>query len=98
MTDTNDVLLVDDDRLIREMVSDIVRDAGFTPVVASSSKEAIGCLASLEPIAAFVDLYMPDSSGDECCKIIKSNEELSHVTSDERQKWIDGYLKTALET
>jgi CheY-like chemotaxis protein len=79
MTDTNDVLLVDDDRLIREMVSDIVRDAGFTPVVASSSKEAIGCLASLEPIAAFVDLYMPDSSGDECCKIIKSNEELSHV-------------------
>jgi len=79
MTESNQVLLVDDDGLIRKMVGDMVSEAGFVPVVAASAKEAIGCLASLEPIAAFIDLYMPDTSGDECCKIMKSNEELSHV-------------------
>ncbi len=79
MTETNQVLLVDDDGLIRRMVGDMVSEAGFVPVVTASAKEAIGCLASLEPIAAFIDLYMPDTSGDECCKIMKSNEELSHV-------------------
>jgi CheY-like chemotaxis protein len=60
MTETNQVLLVDDDGLIRKMVGDMVSEAGFVPVVAASAKEAIGCLASLEPIAAFIDLYMPD--------------------------------------
>src|ERR1700682_1679179 len=79
MTETNQVLLVDDDGLIRTMVGDMVSEAGFVPVVTASAKEAIGCLASLEPIAAFIDLYMPEISGDECCKIMKSNEELSHV-------------------
>lgn len=75
----NQVLLVDDDKLIRAMVGEMVREAGFDPVIAVNGQEAIGALATLQPIAVFVDFYMPDSFGDECCKIIKSNEELSPV-------------------
>jgi uncharacterized protein (TIGR02266 family) len=79
VSETNQVLLVDDDRLIRVMVGQMISDAGCEPVLASSATEAIGRLATLQPLAAFIDLYMPDSHGDECCKIIKSNEELSEV-------------------
>jgi CheY-like chemotaxis protein len=77
--ETNQVLLVDDDRLIRVMVGNMVRDAGCEPVTASNATEAIGSLATLQPLAALIDFYMPDSPGDECCKIIKSNEELAEV-------------------
>jgi uncharacterized protein (TIGR02266 family) len=79
VNEAKQVLVVDDDRLIRVMVGSMVRDAGFEPVIASSAREAIGSLATLQPLAAFIDLYMPDSPGDECCKIIKSNEELADV-------------------
>src|ERR1700737_29074 len=79
VNESKQVLVVDDDRLIRVMVGSMVRDAGFEPVVASNATEAIGSLATLQPLAVFIDLYMPDSPGDECCKIIKSNEELAHV-------------------
>ena len=79
LTEMNQVLLVDDDKLIRAMVGEMVREAGFDPVIAASAQEAIGALATLQPLAVFVDFYMPDSFGDECCRIIKSNEELSPV-------------------
>ena len=75
----NQVLLVDDDMLSRTLVGDMVREAGCEPVLASNATEAIGALADLQPIAAFIDLHMPDSPGDECCKVIKSSEELSEV-------------------
>ncbi|MBL9037275.1 MAG: response regulator [Archangium sp.] len=71
------VLVVDDDALIREMVSDMVRHAGCEPVPAASTHDAIGLLAVLQPMAVFLDLFMPEDPGDECCHVIKSNSDLA---------------------
>lgn len=79
MIDFEKVLVVDDDALIRDVVSDMVRRAGFEPVVASSTHDAIGLLAVLKPLAVVLDLHMPEDPGDECCKVIRADKELARV-------------------
>ena len=73
------VLVVDDDPLILQIVADLVREAGCDPVPLSSATEAIGALATLQPLAVLLDLYMPEGAGDECCRVIKGNEDLASV-------------------
>lgn len=73
------VLVIDDERLIRNMAGDIIAQTGCVTVEAASGREAIELLATLQPLLVFLDLYLPDEPGDEVCRIIKGNRELSAV-------------------
>lgn len=54
------VLVVEDEPLIRLMVCDVLRDAGFTVVEASSAEEALGFLqAGREVRMVFSDVNLP---------------------------------------
>jgi two-component system, response regulator PdtaR len=59
------VLVVEDVVLVRMLICEYLRDAGFTIVEATSGDEAMAILdTSLEIDAVFADLYMPNSSID----------------------------------
>jgi two-component system NtrC family response regulator len=57
------VLIVDDEKALRDGLSEAVRDLGYEPVVASSGREALTVAASAKPNAALLDLRMPDMDG-----------------------------------
>jgi DNA-binding NtrC family response regulator len=57
------VLIVDDEKALRDGLSDAVRDLGYAPVVASSGREALAVAAETNPDAALLDLRMPDMDG-----------------------------------
>jgi DNA-binding NtrC family response regulator len=57
------VLIVDDEKALRDGLSEAVRDLGYEPVVASSGREALTVAASAKPDAALLDLRMPDMDG-----------------------------------
>jgi len=57
------VLIVDDERALRDGLSEAVRDLGYEPVVASSGREALAIAARTKPDAALLDLRMPDMDG-----------------------------------
>ncbi len=57
------VLIVDDEKALRDGLSDAVRDLGYAPVVASSGREALAVAAQTNPDAALLDLRMPDMDG-----------------------------------
>ncbi len=57
------VLIVDDEKALRDGLSDAVRDLGYAPVVASSGHEALAVAAQTNPDAALLDLRMPDMDG-----------------------------------
>ena len=57
------VLIVDDEKALRDGLSDAVRDLGYAPVVASSGREALAVAARTNPDAALLDLRMPDMDG-----------------------------------
>jgi two-component system NtrC family response regulator len=57
------VLIVDDEKALRDALSEAVRDLGYEPVVASSGREALAVATKAKPDAALLDLRMPDMDG-----------------------------------
>jgi len=57
------VLIVDDEKTLRDGLSEAVRDLGYAPVVASSGREALAVAAQTNLDAVLLDLRMPDMDG-----------------------------------
>ena len=59
------VLLVDDDRDLREAVAELLRGEGFEPVCAANGQEALDYLVAGErPRLILLDLAMPTMDGE----------------------------------
>ncbi|WP_022706607.1 MULTISPECIES: sigma-54-dependent transcriptional regulator [Paracoccus] len=71
----SDILIVDDERDIRELISDILKDEGFETRLAANSDEAIGALNEREPSLMILDIWLKDSrmDGIDILKQVKRN-------------------------
>jgi two-component system nitrogen regulation response regulator NtrX len=59
-----DILIVDDERDIRELISDILADEGFETRLAGSSEECMSALAASPPSLLILDIWLKDSHMD----------------------------------
>ncbi|NNE89888.1 MAG: sigma-54-dependent Fis family transcriptional regulator [Silicimonas sp.] len=59
-----DILIVDDERDIRELISDILKDEGFTTRLAGTSDEAMAEMNSEPPSLMILDIWLKDSRMD----------------------------------
>ncbi|WP_380052349.1 sigma-54-dependent transcriptional regulator [Falsihalocynthiibacter sp. SS001] len=59
-----DILIVDDERDIRELISDILKDEGFTTRLASNSEECMDQVAAETPGLMILDIWLKDSNMD----------------------------------
>jgi two-component system nitrogen regulation response regulator NtrX len=59
-----DILIVDDERDIRELISEILRDEGFTTRLASNSDEAMAAVNAEPPALMILDIWLKDSRMD----------------------------------
>jgi CheY-like chemotaxis protein len=69
------VLVVDDDPRSRELMTLILRHAGFGVVVAEHPRAAIALLATIRPALALVDFMMPGMDGLEFCSWVRLQPE-----------------------
>ncbi|MEX3015339.1 nitrogen assimilation response regulator NtrX [Gymnodinialimonas hymeniacidonis] len=60
----SDILVVDDERDIRELICDILEDEGFTTRMAGSSDECMAELNKSQPGLMILDIWLKDSSMD----------------------------------
>ena len=60
----NDILIVDDERDIRELISDILQDEGFATRLAANSEETLAELNSQAPGLVILDIWLKDSRMD----------------------------------
>lgn len=65
------VLIVDDDELVRESLTDLVELAGCSALCAANGAEALAILARQRPCLIILDLRMPVMSGEELLKAIR---------------------------
>ncbi len=70
------VLVVDDDELVRDITSDILRRAGFQVVTVGLGREAISVFAQRHASidCVVLDLRLPDLSGDEVLMVLRAVE------------------------
>jgi two-component system nitrogen regulation response regulator NtrX len=59
-----DILIVDDERDIRELISDILEDEGFTTRLAGTSDEAVAQVRAELPALMILDIWLKDSAMD----------------------------------
>ena len=74
------ILIVDDDVKIREMLSDILTDKGYSVKSVGSGKEAISESFKQLFNLALIDIYLPDMEGTELLtKLRKSEPEMIKI-------------------
>ena len=67
------VLLVEDERKLRELVRSYLERAGFTVLSTDSGAEAITLAASAAPDLVVLDLGLPDVSGETVARELRAN-------------------------
>jgi two-component system, OmpR family, phosphate regulon response regulator PhoB len=73
------VLLVDDERDLLSLLDFNLRAAGFETVLATTGEQALAHVKRRIPDLVVLDLMLPDVSGTEVCRHIKSDPRTRHV-------------------
>ncbi|WP_147105549.1 sigma-54 dependent transcriptional regulator [Tateyamaria sp. syn59] len=60
----SDILIVDDERDIRELISDILEDEGYATRLAGNSDDAMAAINTAEPALIILDIWLKDSRMD----------------------------------
>lgn len=76
---TGQILIVDDERSVREGLADLLCEAGHTVHLAEGAEQAFDLLKVLDVDVALVDINMPDRSGFEVLDELKGDGSLRHI-------------------
>lgn len=72
------VLLVDDDALLREFLGEVLRHAGYDPIEAGTSAQALRAIEERgqDVALAMLDISMPGMSGLELARLLREETEI----------------------
>jgi signal transduction histidine kinase len=73
------ILVIDDNELNCEVVQDLLQSDGYRVMVATGGKEGIHQIEVLHPHLVLLDLMMPDVSGDDVMRHVKSQDRLRDI-------------------
>ena len=79
MSRTRKILIADDSKMIREMLSVILRAQGYQIIFAEDGQQAVEMAASEKPDLVIADGLMPKLHGFLACKAIKELEDPPRV-------------------
>lgn len=72
----NHLLLVDDDKRIRDLISRLLSENGYRITIASNAAEARKCLSGLEFDLIVLDVMMPGETGLELAAALRENSSV----------------------
>jgi twitching motility two-component system response regulator PilG len=73
------VLLVEDDRSVRRYLEVTLQRSGYTVITATDGLEAMKLALSSQIDVVVTDAVMPNLSGQELARFLRSNQKLSHL-------------------
>jgi signal transduction histidine kinase/DNA-binding response OmpR family regulator/sugar lactone lactonase YvrE len=73
------ILVVDDERQICDLLSEILTNAGWRVVAVSNGEEAVNILKNSRPDLIISDIVMPQMDGLELIKYVRNNEVTSQI-------------------
>ncbi|MCP3954994.1 MAG: PAS domain-containing protein [Desulfobacterales bacterium] len=72
------ILVVDDNRLMREFMDNLLQKQGMQVSLAENGFEALDILTSTQPDVIFIDLVMPKIDGRKLCRIVRNMAHLEN--------------------
>jgi CheY-like chemotaxis protein len=79
MTESKRLLIVDDEEALQRLARRYAERAGLDVVVAGTVAEALALASSAAPHAILLDLDLPDGSGIDCLKHLKSSPVTAEI-------------------
>ncbi len=73
------ILVVEDEEDLQEVLSYNLRQAGHEPVIVGTGQEALARVAAESPDLVLLDLMLPDMSGSDVCRSLKSDPATRHI-------------------
>jgi DNA-binding response OmpR family regulator len=73
------ILVAEDERDIRDLITFTLNYAGHTVVAVSNGEEAVEAASREMPDMILMDVRMPKMTGYEACQKIKANTEIRHI-------------------
>jgi len=73
------ILIAEDERDIRDLITFTLRFAGHDVVAAANGEEAVEKALKEKPDLVLMDVRMPRMTGYEACKKMKSEESIKHI-------------------
>lgn len=73
------LVLCEDEALIRRMIGVMLRDSGHTLHFAADGEEGLALVERERPAALFTDRWMPRLDGFQLCSAVKSRPYLAHI-------------------
>lgn len=70
------ILIIDDEKAIRDSLAEILADEGFLPLTAASAEEGLHILDEQETDLVLLDIWLPGMDGLEALKLIKQRFSL----------------------
>jgi two-component system alkaline phosphatase synthesis response regulator PhoP len=70
------ILIADDNEHVRESLASILEDEGYAMWIAKDGAEALRKTREIAPDILILDVMMPEMSGYEVCRTIKSDPDL----------------------
>jgi two-component system cell cycle sensor histidine kinase/response regulator CckA len=73
------ILVVDNHPMILKFMTDLLQKEGYQVKSAEDGLSALDVMGSYTPDIMFIDLVMPNISGEKLCRIVRSNPKYRHV-------------------
>jgi len=73
------VVVIDDEPFILMMIEDKLKNAGIQVTTIRDSKQAMGAIKKERPDLVITDWMMPDLSGIELCRMLKSDPDVKDI-------------------
>ena len=83
------VLVVDDDSSLAEMLTIVLRNEGFEPMVCSTGEKAMGAVREFRPDIVLLDLMLPGKDGVDVCREIRAESGVPIVMLTAKNDTVD---------
>ena len=77
--DQKKILIADDNENIREALTYLLEDEGYTLSLAKDGAEALRKVKEFRPDIVFLDIMMPEINGYDVCRTIKTDPSLKNT-------------------
>jgi DNA-binding response OmpR family regulator len=70
------LLIIDDSEESSALLSEVVEEEGFDPVMCHTAEDGVKTFAAIHPVAVFVDWVLPDRPGIDVCREIRALDQV----------------------